>query len=35
MKYVYKNNIRTNPAGLQTAKNLTWQNTANIISQQL
>jgi glycosyltransferase involved in cell wall biosynthesis len=31
MRYVYKNNIRTNPNGLITAKNLTWDNTANII----
>ena len=31
MRYVYKNNIRNNPNGLITAKNLTWDNTANII----
>jgi glycosyltransferase involved in cell wall biosynthesis len=31
MRYVYKNNIRTNPNGLITAKNLTWDNTAKII----
>lgn len=28
MRYVYKNNIKTNLAGLETAKQLTWQNTA-------
>jgi glycosyltransferase involved in cell wall biosynthesis len=31
MRYVYKNNIRTNNNGLKTAQNLTWQKTANII----
>lgn len=31
MRYVYKNNIRTNPNGLITAKNLSWDNTANMI----
>jgi glycosyltransferase involved in cell wall biosynthesis len=35
MRYVYNNNIRSNPAGLETAKVLTWDNTANIISQHL
>lgn len=31
MKYVFKNNIRTNKNGLKTALNLTWKKTANII----
>lgn len=35
MRFVYKNNIRTNPAGLITAKNLTWANTADIIYNNL
>lgn len=35
MRYVYKNNIKTNPAGLETAKNLTWSNTAKIIHSKL
>lgn len=35
MRYVYKNNIRTNSNGLITAKNLTWENTANIIYNNL
>jgi glycosyltransferase involved in cell wall biosynthesis len=35
MRYVYKNNIRNNPEGLKTAKNLTWSNTANIILSKL
>lgn len=35
MRYVYKNNIRTNPQGLETAKNLTWDNTAKIIKQTI
>jgi len=35
MRFVYKNNIRTNPAGLETAKNLTWTNTSNIIYNNL
>lgn len=35
MRYVYKNNVRTNPAGLETAKNFTWSNTANIIYHNL
>jgi glycosyltransferase involved in cell wall biosynthesis len=35
MRYVYKNNIRTNPAGLESAKNLTWQNTSQIIYSNL
>jgi glycosyltransferase involved in cell wall biosynthesis len=32
MRHVYKNNINTNNAGLDTAKLLSWQNTAQIIS---
>jgi glycosyltransferase involved in cell wall biosynthesis len=35
MRYVYKNNIRTNPIGLETAKTLTWSNTADIIYNHL
>lgn len=35
MRYVYKNNIRTNPNGLNMAKKLTWSNTANIIYNHL
>lgn len=35
MRFVYKNNIRTNPNGLITAKSLTWENTANIIYNTL
>lgn len=35
MRYVYTNNIRTNPNGLNTAKQLTWNNTANIIYSHL
>lgn len=31
MRYVYHNNIRTNPKGLETAKTLTWDNTADSI----
>lgn len=31
MRFVYRNNIRTNPNGVITAKHLTWDNTANII----
>jgi glycosyltransferase involved in cell wall biosynthesis len=31
MRYVYNNNIRTNPQGLETAQKLSWQNTANQI----
>ena len=33
MRYVYNNNIRTNPAGIDTANYYSWQNTANIILQ--
>jgi glycosyltransferase involved in cell wall biosynthesis len=35
MRYVYKNDIRSNPGGLEKAKILTWQNTANIISEHI
>ena len=31
MRFVYKHNIRNNPNGLLTAKNLTWDNTAKIV----
>lgn len=31
MRFVYSNNITTNPNGLKKAKELTWTNTANII----
>lgn len=31
MRFVYKNNIRTNPSGLEIAKSLTWDNTAKSI----
>ena len=32
MQFVYKNNIRSNEAGLETVKKYTWQNTAQIIT---
>lgn len=35
MRYVYKNNIRTNQHGLETAKKYSWINTANIIHDEL
>lgn len=35
MRFVYKNNIRTNPNGLNTAKNYTWDKTAGIIHETL
>jgi glycosyltransferase involved in cell wall biosynthesis len=35
MKFVYNNNIRTNPNGFNTAKKFTWDNTASIIHQTL
>lgn len=35
MRYVYKNNINSNPNGLETCKQFTWTNTANIIHQTL
>lgn len=35
MRYVYKNDIRSNQAGLDTAAYLTWANTAKIIHNEL
>lgn len=35
MRYVYNNNVRSNPKGLQTAQNLSWSNTAKIIMENL
>ena len=35
MRYVYKNNIRTNPEGLKTAEKFSWNNTANIIKENM
>jgi len=35
MRYVYKNNIKTNSHGLETAQQLSWKNTASIISNIL
>ena len=35
MRYVYKNDIRTNPNGLKTAQKYTWQNTADEIWKYL
>lgn len=35
MRYVYKNNIRSNPNGLLTAEKLTWENTAKIVQQTI
>lgn len=35
MRYVYKNDIRTNPSGVEMAKTLTWSNTADIIYNHL
>lgn len=35
MRYVYKNDIRSNPAGLETAKDLTWDKTSQIIYSNL
>lgn len=35
MRYVYKNNIRTNQNGLKTATKYSWQNTADIIKKYL
>lgn len=35
MRFVYKNNIRTNIAGLETAAKYSWENTASIIDQTL
>lgn len=33
MRYVYKNNINQNSAGIETAINFSWQNTANTITR--
>lgn len=35
MRYVYKNDIRTNENGLKTAESLHWSNTASIINKTL
>jgi glycosyltransferase involved in cell wall biosynthesis len=35
MRYVYTNNIKTNPGGIETANKYSWENTANIISEIL
>lgn len=35
MQYVYSNNIRKNPNGLETAKKYSWSNTAEIITNTL
>lgn len=35
MRFVYNNNIRTNPNGLETAKKFSWDKTAGIIHQTL
>lgn len=35
MKYVYTNKVTNNPHGLETAKNLIWDNTASIILENL
>ena len=35
MRYVYKNNIRSNQNGVDTAASLTWANTAKIISKEI
>lgn len=35
MRYVYKNDIRTNDKGLGTAKEYTWEKTSNTILQEL
>jgi glycosyltransferase involved in cell wall biosynthesis len=35
MRYVYKNNIRSNSSGLSTARNLSWDKTAKIISSNI
>jgi glycosyltransferase involved in cell wall biosynthesis len=35
MRFVYNNNIRTNPNGLKTAKQFSWDKTASIIHQAL
>jgi hypothetical protein len=33
MKYVCDNRIKNNPEGIKTAKKLSWNNSANIISR--
>lgn len=35
MRYVYKNNIKSNPNGVETASKLSWNNTASIINKTL
>ncbi len=35
MRFVYNNNIKTNPIGFKTAQNLTWKSTANIVYRSL
>jgi len=35
LRKVYKDNIKTNPNGLNTAKKYTWKNTASIISKEM
>lgn len=35
LRFVYNNNIKTNPHGLETAKLYSWTNTAQIISSQI
>jgi len=35
MRFVYSNNVRSNPNGLLTAKHFTWNNTASIIDQTI
>lgn len=35
MRFVYKNKVHTNPKGLETSKQLSWQNTANIVIKHL
>jgi len=35
MRYVYNNNIKTNPGGIETAIKHSWENTTNIISNIL
>lgn len=35
MRYVYNNNIKINPKGLETAKDLTWDNTAQSIFNKI
>ena len=35
LRRVYKENIKTNPNGLETAKKYTWDNTASIITREM